>query len=117
MSVGSRPRERGGNASPISPTDIVGDSKPSCSSNSGRARRRDIGDDDAGGEPSNEKRGVSTIAIASDAATPGAMKNGENIRASTTTSSVFAMTIRPGRGRFARRRDTGRARRDAEHAA
>ena len=47
-------------------------------------------------------KGVSTIAIASDAATPGAIKMGENMRATTSTITVFASTTMPGFGVFAR---------------
>src|SRR5262245_58544775 len=50
----------------------------------------------------HENRGVSTIAIASEAAMPGAIKIGEYMRASTITMIMFAMTTSPGLGRSER---------------
>src|SRR5437016_3862019 len=83
---------------PPLPTVIVGSSTPAYSSTSGTTTAAVISAPVAGAEPSHEKRGVSTIAIASDAATPGAIRIGENMRASVITMMVFAIATIPGIG-------------------
>src|SRR5438445_666541 len=52
----------------------------------------------AAAELSHENRGVSTIAIASAAATPGAIRTGEYIRARKPRRIALAITTIPGRG-------------------
>jgi hypothetical protein len=49
-------------------------------------------------EPSTDSRGVTTIASASTAATPGATRIGENIRATVAIITTLPRMTSPGRG-------------------
>src|SRR5687767_9527136 len=95
----SRPEIAGAeNSNPSVLTDIVLDNTPICSSRSGAAMPIDMQIAIVSGDPSTENLGVRTIAIASDAAMPGAINTGENPRATTSTITVLARTTSPGFG-------------------